>query len=390
MALNLRMRRSPWPPVGTRLALVVLVAALAGACGSSSSAGTHSPSAQTPSPAGSSPTASAKATTSPSPSPLPSPITGSYGVLVSGGGGATYTVSIIGIGGKVVASAQASGPTTVSCGGTAAAVLPLPVSTSNSRVYFMDAGGAVRTLSPDGTVSSGAVITLPAAAARRSMFAVSPDDSEMAVVVSDFTTGGASTALYVDKLPGGATQNAIFTETGSFILWPTGWHGTNNLVVAKVPACTQGGGPLCCGPQELHVVDPATATRRFTLGGPQCVIGGFASPAGAVCESTTFTSANVLSWTAITQRSIPIQGPTPAYLSPDGSLVALTDFGTGTTIVNGANRTMALQACGWIDATHLLAGGDTQQQPRVGDVTTGTIVPVAAQGDCGGRIPGGL
>jgi len=38
----------------------------------------------------------------------------------------------------------------------------------------------------------------------------------------------------------------------------------------------------------------------------------------------------------------------------------------------------------------VLSGGDVQQQPRVGDMTTGNVVPVAAQGDCGGRIPGGL
>ena len=383
----MRTSRLPWP--GANVAFVALAGIVLCACGSSSTSAGRSPvasSSATPS-ASSSPTRAA----TPTPPPVPTPaIVGSFGVLVTPPSAATYTVSLIGIGGRVVASAQASSPATVSCSGTAAAVLPMPVSTSNSRVYFMDAGGAVRTLSPDGTVSPGPVITLPTGSARRSTFAVSPDDSQMAVVVSDFTTGGASTALYVDTLPGGATQNAIFTQTGSFILWPTGWHGINNLVVAKVPACTQGGGPLCCGPQELHVVDPATATRRFTLGGPQCVVAGFATPAGVVCESTTFTAANVLTWTALTLRSIPIQGPTPGYLSPDGTLVALTDFGTGTTIVNGANRTMALQACGWIDATHLLAGGDTQQQPRVGDTTTGTIVPVAAQGQCGGRLPGGL
>ncbi|HYM66762.1 MAG TPA: hypothetical protein VEW68_05685 [Patescibacteria group bacterium] len=311
-------------------------------------------------------------------------------MLVTPLSAANYTVSIVGIDGRVVASAQATSPAAVSCGGTAAAVVPLPVSTSNSRVYFMDASGAVRFLSPDGTTGQATTVSL--GAARRSVFSVSPDDQRIAVTVLDFTTTGASTQLYVEDLKGGGNRVAPFSETGSFSAWPVGWHGTNNLVVAKVPACTQGGGPLCCGPQELHVVDPATATRRFTLGGPTCVVGGPASPAGAVCESGTFTAANVLSWTAITQRSFVISGPTPAYLSPDGSLVAITDLGSGTTLVNGPTQhpQLAMQTCGWIDATHVLAGGDTQQQPRVGDLTTGTIVPVAAQGDCGGRIPGGL
>ena len=308
-------------------------------------------------------------------------------MLVSTLGGPTYTVSLIGADGKVAASAQASSPATVTCGGTAAGVVPLPVSTSNTRVYFMDGLGTVREMGPDGAIST--VTTLPIGAARRSMFAVSPDDAQIAVVVADFTSGGATTNLYVNSLQAGA-QVKTYTETGSYILWPIGWHGTSNLVVAKVPACTQGGGPLCCGPQELHVVDPVTAVRRFTLGGSQCVIAGAASPAGAVCEDTQFTQANVLNWVAAPQRSIPIKGPVPAYLSPDGTLVAIVDFGTATTAVNGLNKTISLQACAWIDATHLLAGGNAQQQPRVGDVTSGVIVPVAAQGDCGGRIPGGL
>ncbi len=47
-------------------------------------------------------------------------------------------------------------------------------------------------------------------------------------------------------------------------------------------------------------------------------------------------------------------------------------------------------ACGWIDASHVIAGGDTQSQPRVGDVASGNISPVAAQGLCAGRIPGSL
>jgi hypothetical protein len=381
----MRTSRRPW--AGAALALLAIAGVVLAACGTSSTSAGRSPAVSASPFASSSPAASASPSATSTPTPA---LVGSYGVLVTPPSAANYTVSIVGIDGKVVASAQASSPATVSCGGTAAAVLPLPVSTSNSLVYFMDASGAVRTLSPNGTVSSGPIINLPVASGRRSMFAVSPDDSLMAVVVADFTTGGASTALYVDQLQLGGTQNRIFTETGSFILWPTGWHGINNLVVAKVPACTQGGGPLCCGPQELHVVDPANANRRFTLGSPQCVVAGFASPAGVVCETSLFSQAEVVSWTAITQRSIAIQGPTPAYLSPDGTLVALTDFGTGTTTVDGAKKTMSLQACGWIDATHLLAGGDTQQQPRVGDVSTGTIVPVAAQGDCGGRLPGGL
>ena len=307
-------------------------------------------------------------------------------MLVTQGGADTYTVTLVGVDGKVVASATPSSPTQVTCGDAAAAVLPLPVSTSDSRVYFLDAQGNVNFLTPNG--ETGLATHVPAGGQTRSMFTVSPNDQRIAVIQDTYTSSGATTVLYVEDLNGGSNHLKLFTESGGFTLWPIGWHGTDELVVAKVPACTQGGGPTCCGPQELHVVDPTTGLRRYTLGGSGCVIVGTASPLGALCENTDFTQVKELNWTGGTVQSVTIQGPTPAYLSPDGALIALaTDSGTSFA---GSKQTLDLPACGWIDRSHVLAGGDTQQQARVGDVTTGTIVPVPAQGLCGGRIPGGL
>ncbi|MDQ2944137.1 MAG: hypothetical protein M3R21_10780, partial [Candidatus Dormibacteraeota bacterium] len=109
-----------------------------------------------------------------------------------------------------------------------------------------------------------------------------------------------------------------------------------------------------------------------------------------VCENTDFTRATVLNWTGGSLRSIPIRGAWRPELSPDGNLVAFVDLGARATSVDGADRSLALLACGWLDNLHLLAGGDAQTQPRVADVTNGNIAPVAALGYCGGRIPGGL
>jgi hypothetical protein len=316
-------------------------------------------------------------------------VAGSFGVLVSSLSSATYTVSLVGIDGRVIASGIANSPATVTCADTAAGVVPPPVSTSNTRVYFMDALGVVRYLSPNG--DTGQAVTLPVGPGRRSLFAVSPDDTLMAVVVLDFTAGGATTKLYMYQLQAGGSQVLLFTQSGTFTLWPTGWHGSNNLVLAKVPACTQGGGPLCCGPQEFHVVDPKTAFRRFTVGGASCVIAGPPSPAGAVCEDTTaYAQANVLDWTGATVHSYPVSGPTPAYLSPDGAVFAVPAVAAPTTSVLPTNANVNLTACGWIDNTHLLSGGDAQHQPSVGDIATGQVLPVPAVGDCAGRIPGGL
>lgn len=370
-----------------RLALVLMAAALAGACSLPESGTAKSPSPAASSSRTSSPSATPSAI--PSQSHAPAPAAGSYGVLVSPLSSSNYTVSLVGVDGRVVASQVANTPGTVTCGGTAAGVVPPPVSTSSTRVYFMDALGVVRYLAPNG--DAGQTITLPIGPARRSLFAVSPDDSLMAVVVVDFTSGGATSSLYVYQLQPGGAQVLLFRQSGAYTLWPTGWHGTTSLILAKVPSCTQGGGPFCCGPQEFHVVDPRTAVRRFIVGGAACVIAGPPSPAGAVCEDTTaFAQASVLDWTGATIHSYPVSGPTPAYLSPDGTLVAIAAIGAPMTTLVPTNVAVSLAACGWIDDTHLLSGGDAQHQPSVGNVTTGQVVPVAALGDCAGRIPGGL
>jgi hypothetical protein len=301
----------------------------------------------------------------------------------------SYSISLVGVDGKVAASAEATTPVVVSCANAAGAPVPLPVSTSNSRAYYMDAQGVIRFIAPNG--DAGRATTVPAGtASRRSMFAVSPDDQRIAVVVNDYTANGASTRLYVEDLNGGGNHLDTYSRTGARTLWPIGWRGINNLVVAVVPSCTQGGGPFCCGMQELHVIDPDTATRRFTLGNlDTCPISGSPSPAGATCESRTVWEATVLNWTAGTIRKLALNGPTFTYLSPNGSMVAIVDQ-TGTSFTIGAATIPGMFACTWIDDAHVLSGGDPQHQPRVATVTTGAMVPVAAQGDCGGRLPGGL
>jgi hypothetical protein len=373
------------PASAATLALILLVAATVGAClpGSGTS---KAPSPVASASRTSSPSSAPSSASSPSTSPVP--VAGAYGVLVSALSNTSYTISLVGTDGRVVASQKASSPATVTCGGTAAGVVPAPVSTSDTRVYFMDALGVVRYLAPNG--DAGQTITLPIGPARRSLFAVSPDDTLMAVVVLDFQAGGATTRLYMYQLQPGGAQLLLFSQSGSYTLWPTGWHGPTSLVLAKVPACTQGGGPFCCGPQEFHVVDPKTAVRRFTVAGSNCVPAGAPSPAGVVCEDTAFAQATVLDWTGTTVHSYPISGATPALLSPDGTLVAMAAYNAPTTTLLPSNAAVSLAACGWIDTTHLLAGGDVQHQPTVADITSGQVVPVAAQGDCAGRIPGSL
>jgi hypothetical protein len=363
-----------------RLAVVLIMAATAGACDTpGTSSKVASPSRlSTPSavpPAGS----------------TPAPVTSALGVLVGTTSTDMYTVSLVGIDGRVVASAPANRPVAVSCADAAAAIVPPPVSTSNARVYFMDDKGVVRFLGANG--DAGTAAKVPAGTpARRSLFAVSPDDQRIAVIVLDFTSSGASTRLYIEDLNGGGNHLELFSQTGAFTLWPTGWHGINNLVVAKVGACSQGGGPFSSAPQEFHVVDPANAIRRFTIGGPTCVIVGPPSPAGAICENqSNYQIATIYDWTGVQIGGFPIGDATPALLSPNGKLVAvLGDATRARTAIFPSSVVVNLYACGWIDDNHILSGGDTQHPAGVGDVASGKVVQVAATGDCAGRIPGGL
>ncbi len=358
------------------LAVVVLVAA----CSGPGSKAATSPSPN--SPLTSSPSEQPQISAPPA-AASPIPAVGSFGVLVTPISGDTYTVSLIDVDGKVVGRALSSSPTVVTCDVAIPAVLPPPISTSNTRVYYMDAEGVVHFLTPGG--DTGRATNLPAGGQRRSMFTVSPNDQRIAVVVSDFTSGGAATRLYVEDLNGGTNHIDIFSETGAYGLWPIGWHGSS-LVVAKVPTCARSGGLGCCGPLEFHVVDPATGVRRFTIGGADCIVGGPAMPAGAICE-TTAVDAKVFDWTGGLHKQMPIGFQRPIFLSPDGQHIAFSD--AGTTNLDEL-RTMSMEVCGWIDETHMFSGGDAQQQPDVGDITAGTIVPVAASGICAGRIPGGL
>jgi hypothetical protein len=360
--------------------LVIVGASVACSGGSPAVGVVHSP---TPVSTLSSPSARATAVTSPVPVPP------AYGLLTDAPNGANlYTVSLIGIDGKVVASAQASSPTAVSCGTAGAAVVPLPISTSGSRAYLMDAQGAIHFLAPNG--DTGQATAVPAAAGRRSMFAVSADDRRIAVVVADFSSSGAATKLYVEDLNGGSNHVDTFSESGANTLWPVGWLGTDQLVLAVMPACNQAGSqPI--GATAIHIVEAATADRIHTIGGPDCTPNIPTSLAGVVCQFPG-GGMEVLAWNNTFSRPgyLPAEPKVPMYLSPDGSAIALSPSAGTATIEGRGYANLHMNVCGWIDSTHVLSGSDAQNQASVGDITNSNMVSVLAQGVCAGRIPNGL
>src|SRR5262249_13899855 len=98
--------------VGTRVEAILATALLMSACGFGGGAtASHSPS----------PSAAASPSPTPTPSTGPQPVTQPYGVLVGSQAATTYTVSLIGVDGKVAASAETGTPTLTTCGNVAAA-----------------------------------------------------------------------------------------------------------------------------------------------------------------------------------------------------------------------------------------------------------------------------
>lgn len=373
--------------VGAILLSVLLAAACTGTSGPATSASSST---------------RAGATSLASPHPITHP-SGAYGVLTNWLSIDNYSVYLVATDGAVVATARATMPAIVNCtsgGNSATPYLPPAVSASNTRAYFMDASGDVRALSPDGSVSSTPVIRLPIGSRRWSFFSVSPDDTEMAVAVVDYGSTAATTSLYIDQLRPGGSQVLTYTQTDSYTLWPVGWHA-GELVLAKFPACPGAFGPTYWA-LELHVVDPATAVRKLTIGGPSCVLAGPPSPAGAVCIGGQ-GDAYVANWTGAQRDAGPASKPNPIYISPGGTLLA-SALGTSTNVVSGGvvigglntTVTLNLNMCAWVDDTHVIAAGGPgaaggpPQQPRIGDVTTGNTAPVYAEGLCAGRIPGAL
>src|SRR5690242_8947113 len=125
-------------------ALAILLVAACGGGGNQSAAG-HSPVAT---PSASSSSAPATPSAGASQTPAPEPVQGAYGILFDVSIRTAYSVTLVGIDGKVVATASAAIVSQPSCGGVAAAPQPSPISASNSRVYFMDSDGLIRFLAP--------------------------------------------------------------------------------------------------------------------------------------------------------------------------------------------------------------------------------------------------
>lgn len=368
------------------LVLVLLLAACAGPSPAPAASAASSPSAQP----------SATAGGSPAPSPTPTAgATAAYGVLAAlDHSTQQYTISIVGADGRVVASAKGTSVQPASCLSAGFAQPNPALSTSNSRVYYMD-GGTFRWLAADGGTGSLSLT----ASANAYEFSVSPDDARIAVVLTNYTTT-MSQAVYVGPLNGPLTKIYETTDPAgaSSGIVPVGWHG-GNIVFAYYPqTCTQGGGPGAGYPREYHIASPLDAHRIAMVGG-RCAFVGAPSPAGVACGDQASTSATVFDWSGASVHLLAADPQMLAFgVSVLGDRVAMCCAGgRGIQVVNVVpgnptiNGDVQRYTYGWIDDSRILIGADgPQDQALVWDLAGNKQTPVAAQGDFRGRIPGTL
>jgi hypothetical protein len=231
--------------------------------------------------------------TSPQPSATPGPLRNSGAVFVgsSPANPSDYVVSLVGANGRTLASATAARR-----GNSMGTPLP-EVSTSATRVYYLDGDSQVRALTPDGKTAP--ITTLEASRKVHAAFAVSPDDSRIAVSLIDYSATPPARHLYVSDL-NGANRSEV-SVSGKNYVWPVGWHadklilavGDANPVAHPMPGevhpwCDPSTGPCTAdnpyaATHGFYLVDPKDSTRLAALGSDQCKALGLMTRAGTLC-----------------------------------------------------------------------------------------------------------
>jgi hypothetical protein len=374
--------------------------------GTSQSAAATAP-PNSPTPTAQSGGASGVDQSSPSPGTSPAGAT-TYAVLVDlFAGGNSYNVAVVGGNAQVVASAHAAKRSGI----TDAIELPY-VGVSKSRIYYLDGDRDVRYLKTDGT--TGLATSVPGTSQVHAAFAVSPDDSRIAVALLDYSVSPVALTLYVEDV-GGAHHSVIFTSNTKY-LWPVAWH-SGQLVVAYIgPNATPFKskvyfynsrdltnypyGPNPYGGINFHVINPVTAVREAIISGGGA--SGLLTKAG-----TAVVQGQAVDWAgnAILWDSPNDYGSFSAAgsLSPDGTMIAACcpQRGSNGALViwypGGRTRLLTVMVTsadwvGWLDNTHLVTGfyQSSDGSPAVVDVSSNAVIPVDAHGFVAAIFPSDL
>ncbi len=401
---------------GHGLIATLPLALLLAACGAGASR-SSSPSRFTPTPMPV-PSPSAPATT-PMPSPTPSaPVAAdSFAVVGSSQNAGTgpYTLELVNAQGIVAAAVTANPPSDYYWGGD-----PTIISTSDGRLYYEDGNSNIDYVTSTGKHGIAFTVNRPAGA--EVAFAVSPDDSRVAVsILTNFNADAPpyTSHMYLMAM-GGGIQQTLFdgTSTSSTapLTWPVGWDGANLVVAQSLAAyfsgISPGTGPCSSGADcasQLRVFNPANRT----LAPPLCAAGtgaitGTPTAAGIACGAGFEASANTpplaaVSWSGVVTsfgRSSPgytsSQDPWggSCMLSPHGAVIACASdtLDTGTVpakafraggVVQKIPNPLDFQLLGWLDGNDVVVAtggsisGDTLWGLAVENIVTGKRIPIS-------------
>lgn len=307
----------------------------------------------------------------------------------------SYTVSLVDTDGGVALSLTGLKRTALVTHDGTAIQLPY-VSITRSSLYYLDGDSRVRAIRTNSVPP--AVIDLGVPSGSEAAFAVSPDDSTIAVSILDFTVSPVHLTLYTDAL-GGGHRHVIFESTSNYV-WPVAWH-SGLIVLAHAygpfeesiaPAAPARDNPYSA--LSYHLVDPTNAERKVLMGA--CTVSGALSPAGSGCiqGGSIDWQGNTTNWSTNDWGS----RSSAAALSPDGRWMAAANpdnpsemsiWGTDGTILKSIPGPGLHDWAGWIDGQDLIVaseGGDWQPQvsnPFAG----GNAHVVAARGFFAGVFP---
>jgi hypothetical protein len=225
----------------------------------------------------------------------------------------------------------------------------------------------------------------------RAVFAVSPDDSRIAVAVFDWSVAPVSLRIYIEDLGGGGHHADLFSSTSAYE-WPVGWH-SGNLVIAANPV---GNASNPYGAGAYHVARASDGARLAVMGGPDCMVVGPLSSAGSACASicsATVTCIDSVDWSGV--RTVIYRRPNSegsgaswSALSPDGTMVttgaadAYDGVATGSRVIPLMSNTDAFTYW-WVDDGHLLglwcsgaSRASCTDAYALIDIGTGSAVPI--------------
>ena len=317
------------------------VALLLAACGAGGSPNSPARSTPTPTPV---PTPSVPATT-PTPSPTPSAPVVANPLAVIGSQNADtgpYKLGLVNAQGVVVAAVTANTPSDYYSTGD-----PNITSTSDSRLYYEDGNTNIDYLTSTGQHGVAFTVSRPNGAVVA--FAVSPDDSRVAVaVLTNFNGDPPYTSHMYLMAMGGGIQQTLFdgnSKSGTAPLtWPVGWDGDNLVVAQSLQAYFSGFG-IGNGPCSTGLGSPSPAVfcasqlRVFnpvdrTFGSPLCpfetesmdgspTAGGIACSGNGKPWEVTPPELTAVSWAGVVTSfgsKIPPDGG--CTLSPRGAVIA--------------------------------------------------------------------